>query len=279
MYNINKITSYILCLSFVCGIFSGCSAASSESGSVQSSTVTDSSMLVSDTSSSEYASKLFSDDVIKIDITASDDDWNNLLENAVSKPTIQADISINGETFKNVGVKTKGNTSLSQISGSDSDRYSLKVNFGKYVDGQTCYGLDKLVLNNIYADSTYLKEYMSYDLFAYMGVPASLCTFADIYVNGEHFGFYLALEDVESGFLDRNYGQSGEVEAYKPEGMNMGAGMGGMDKQQNFNPDSNTADDSLTDSGSQDNSTSSQGANGMQTPPDGQMPDGMQIPA
>lgn len=104
-----------------------------------------------------------------------------------------------------MGIKTKGNTSLTQVANSGSDRYSLKINFDKYVDGQDCYGLDSLVLNNLYSDNSYLKEYMSYALMDYMDIPSSLYTFADIYVNGEHYGFFLALEDVDESFLERNY--------------------------------------------------------------------------
>ena len=180
----------------------------------------------------EYATKLFGEDVITINITTSEEDWDYLIENATSKPYISADVEIDGVTYEDVGIKTKGNTSLTQVANSDSDRYSLKINFDKYVDGQNCYGLDSLALNNLYSDNSYLKEYMSYALMDYMDVPSSLYTFADIYVNGEHYGFFLALEDVDESFLERNYGKDDSGEAYKPESMDMdgnGGGMGGGD--------------------------------------------------
>lgn len=180
----------------------------------------------------EYATKLFGEDVITINITTSEEDWDYLIENATSKPYISADVEIDGVTYDDVGIKTKGNTSLTQVANSDSDRYSLKINFDKYVDGQNCYGLDSLALNNLYSDNSYLKEYMSYALMDYMDVPSSLYTFADIYVNGEHYGFFLALEDVDESFLERNYGEDDSGEAYKPESMDMddnGGGMGGGD--------------------------------------------------
>lgn len=170
----------------------------------------------------EYVEKLFGCDVLKIEITVNADDWAYLMENATSKPMISCSFTVNGETFSNVGIKTKGNTSLTQIAMTDSERYSLKVDFGEYIPEQTCYGLDKLALNNIYADTTYLKEYMSYEIFQYMDVPSSLCTFAEIYVNGEYYGFFLALEDTDSSFIDRIYGADTKVEAYKPESMDMG---------------------------------------------------------
>ncbi len=178
---------------------------------------------------SDYETAIFGKDVLDINITVDKDKWAEFLKNAASKPYVQCDIEIDGETYKDVGIKTKGNTSLQQLVNDDTTtRYSLKVNFDKYNDGQTCHGLDKLALNNIYADSTYLKEYMSYDLMKYMNVPSSLCTFAEIKVNGEHFGFYLAVEDVDDSYIERNYGSENSVKAYKPESMDMG------DKQGNF---------------------------------------------
>ncbi|MEA4816384.1 MAG: CotH kinase family protein [Lachnospiraceae bacterium] len=184
------------------------------------------------TAEADYSTEIFGKDVITINITTSEEDWDYLTENATSKPYISADVEIDGLTYEDVGIKTKGNTSLTQVANSGSDRYSLKINFDKYVDGQDCYGLDSLVLNNLYSDTTYLKEYMSYTLMDYMDIPSSLYTFADIYVNGEHYGFFLALEDVDENFLERNYGEDYTGEAYKPESMDMednGGDMGGGD--------------------------------------------------
>ena len=170
-------------------------------------------------SGSDYAAALFEKDVLEINITADESEWQEMLRNAASKPWVKCGVEINGEKLADVGVKPKGNTSLSQVLRDGGTRFSLKLNFGKYTDGQTFHGLDKLALNNIYSDTTYMKEYMSYKLMEYMSVPCSMCTFAEIKVNGEHFGFYLAVEDVDESFLDRVYGEGNEVEAYKPDAM------------------------------------------------------------
>ncbi|MDE7094344.1 MAG: hypothetical protein K2O52_05470, partial [Oscillospiraceae bacterium] len=94
---------------------------------------------------SAYAEKLSEKNVIEINIIS--DEWDYLMQNAISKPWVSCDIEIDGELFENVGIKTKGNTSLSQIAQTDTERYSLKIKFDKYVDGQNYYGLDKLALN------------------------------------------------------------------------------------------------------------------------------------
>lgn len=121
-------------------------------------------------------------------------------------------------------IRPKGNTSLTSIANDPTtDRYSFKLEFDHYVDGQTCFGLDKLILNNNYADATNMKEALIYDMYQYLGADASLYNYARLSVNGEYWGVYLALEAVEDSFLLRNYGvQDGEL--YKPDSMNIGGG-------------------------------------------------------
>ncbi|PKM48224.1 MAG: spore coat protein CotH, partial [Firmicutes bacterium HGW-Firmicutes-6] len=121
----------------------------------------------------------------------------------------------------NVAIRPKGNSSLSSVVSSDSERYSFKIDFDKYSDGLTYHGLDKLNLNNIISDNTYLKEYLSYDMMQYMGVAAPLASFVKVSVNGEYFGLYLAVEGVEEAFAERNYG-SNEGNIYKPDSMQIG---------------------------------------------------------
>ena len=179
----------------------------------------------------EYESKLFdTSEIISVNIIMDEKQWDNMLSNAIAEEYYSCDVEVNGELFYNIGIRPKGNTSLSSIASEpDNDRYSLKLEFDQFVDGQTCYGLDKLILNNNFADATNMKEALIYDMFQYMGVDASLCNYAEISVNGEYWGVYLALEAVEESFMLRNYGADyGEL--YKPDSMNFGAvGGGGAD--------------------------------------------------
>nr|MCR5684064.1 CotH kinase family protein [Lachnospiraceae bacterium] len=173
----------------------------------------------------EYESRLFdTDEIISVNIIMDQDDWDKMLANATSEEYYACNVVINGETFRNVGIRPKGNTSLSSIAmNPDSDRYSLKLEFGHFVEGQTCHGLDKLILNNNYADATNMKEAIIYDMFQYLGAEASLYNYASVSVNGEYYGVYLALEAVEQSFMLRNFGtQDGEL--YKPDSMEMGGG-------------------------------------------------------
>lgn len=178
----------------------------------------------------EYESKLFdTGQIMDIDILMAEDDWKDMLENAISEEYYSCDVVVNGKTFYSVGIRPKGNTSLSSIaSDPDTDRYSFKLEFDHYIEGQTCYGLDKLILNNNYADATNMKEAIVYHMYQYLGVDASLYNYAKICVNGDYWGVYLALEAVEDSFMLRNYGTE-DGNLYKPESMGVG---GGEDKKE-----------------------------------------------
>lgn len=175
----------------------------------------------------EYETELFdTDQVMDIDILMDEDDWNDMLENAISEEYYSCDVVVNGKKFYSVGIRPKGNTSLSSIaSDPDTDRYSFKLEFDHYIEGQTCYGLDKLILNNNYADATNMKEAVVYDMYQYLDVDASLYNYAKICVNGDYRGVYLALEAVEDSFMLRNYGTE-DGNLYKPESMGVGGGDG-----------------------------------------------------
>ncbi len=200
-------------------------------------------MTVDEGMTQDYESSLFdTSSVMTVDILMDEDEWQELLDNAINEQYMACSIVINGETFYNVGIRAKGNTSLTNIvNDDDCDRYSFKIKFDEYVKGQTCHGLDKLVLNNNYADATNMKEALIYDMFAYLNADASLYTYSKISVNGEYIGVYTALEGVEDSFMLRNYGtKNGEL--YKPE--NMGFGDGPSDKRKDPPKRENTEDGS-----------------------------------
>lgn len=170
-----------------------------------------------------YETRLFDTSYVhSIDIVM--DDWDSFVENCESEEYSACAVVIDGESYKNIAIRAKGNTSLSQVANYGSDRYSFKLEFDHYSDATTYHGLDKLCLNNIIQDNTYMKDYLCYTMMNYAGVSSPLCTFAYITVNGEDRGLYLAVEAVEDSFLERNYDSTGNL--YKPDSMSMGGGRG-----------------------------------------------------
>lgn len=188
----------------------------------------------------EYEARLFdTDEVLGVNILMEQSQWEEMLRNAAAEEFYDCDVEIGGKTFSHVGIRPKGNTSLSAIvNDPDTDRYSFKLKFDYYIEGQTCFGLDELILNNNYADATNMKEALIYDMFAFIGADASLYNYAKISVNGEYWGVYLALEAVDESFLLRNYGTQGG-RLYKPEGEIMGGnGSSGSGANLNYTDDS-----------------------------------------
>lgn len=180
---------------------------------------------ISASNEAKYVSSIFNkDSIININIEIDETEWKNMLDTAIEENYTASNITVNGKTYNNVAIRPKGNSSLSQIYRDDStDRYSFKISFDKYIDGQTLDGLSKLVLNNAMSDTTYIKEYLSYDLLSNMGIATPAYAFANITVNGEPWGLYLAVEPIEEEFIERYYGSiSGNL--YKPESDSIAVG-------------------------------------------------------
>lgn len=169
-----------------------------------------------------YIEKVLNKDKIsEINIDINKTDWKWLLTNASKKEARSCNLTINGTTFYNVAINPKGNSSLSSIVSDDTtDRFSFKLDFGAFVEGQTCFGLKKISLNNVMSDSSYMKETLSYDLFDYMGVATPAYTYANIKLNGEDWGLYTAVEIIEESFVQRQFGYT-KGNLYKPESMDM----------------------------------------------------------
>ncbi len=165
------------------------------------------------------------------------DDWDDFIETCQNEEYSPCNVVIDGESYKNVGIRAKGNTSLSSVAAMGSSRYSFKIEFDQYDSTKSYHGLDKLCLNNLIQDNTMMKDYLTYQMTNAFGVPSSLSSFVYITVNGEDWGLYLAVEGVEEAFLQRSYG-SDYGELYKPDSMSLGGGRG---NGRDFDPNDFTA--------------------------------------
>ena len=188
----------------------------------------------------KYENKLF--DTSKVHtINIIMDDWDDFIQNCKSEKYYNCTLVIDNDACKNVAIRGKGNTSLTQVDSYGNNRYSFKIEFDHYDSTNTYYGLDKLCLNNIIQDNTYMKDYLTYQMMNKMGVASPLCSYAYITVNGEDWGLYLAVEGIEESFLQRSYGKNyGSL--YKPDSMDMGDGNNEKEpQQQDTNKNSDTA--------------------------------------
>lgn len=155
---------------------------------------------------------------VKIEIDA--DEFQDMLDNPTDEEEKEANVVINGYKVDNVSIRTKGNSSLTNVaSDSTSDRYSFKIDFEAYND-QNLLGLTKLNLNNCYSDPSYMREYVSYCLMEEMGLPTPAFAFTRIYINGELWGLYLGVEQVNSTFINANFSDE-DGDLYKLDGTSL----------------------------------------------------------
>ncbi len=160
----------------------------------------------------------------EIEITLAPADWDALRTQSRSIATAMAkgrhpdsmerpfdyfkgDVVINGQTFKDVGLRKKG-----FIGSLDRHRPSLKLSFDKYVKGRTVAGQEKLTLNNNKQDPSAMSQAIAYQLFREAGLAAPRMNFAHVTVNGADLGIYSNVEGVDAAFVARNFkGQPGSL--------------------------------------------------------------------
>ncbi|MGG3836906.1 CotH kinase family protein [Paenibacillus thiaminolyticus] len=187
------------------------------------------------------------DKVIEVNITIDADDYSDMLEHPTDKEVKAASVQYNGYELDNIGIRTKGNSSLTGVASSDSDRYSLKLLLDEYIDSQNLLGVTSINLNNGYSDPSFIREYLTYELLEEMGLPTPEFAFANVSINGEPAGLFLAVEQINESFLSRNFETSYGV-LYKPDGQGSDLSWRGDDisSYSGLNRKSKSSDDELT---------------------------------
>jgi len=178
----------------------------------------------STSSSTLYEEKYFDrNSIMKIEIDIAKEEWEDMIANAMKEEFHEATVTVNGDVYPMVMIRPKGNSSLSTIAKSSFNeegslkRFSMKINFNELNEAQTMAGLTQLNLNNSFADPSFMREYLGYQIFEKMGVKVPAFCYANVYVNGEYFGLFLAVESILNPYLERNFGDSSGV-LYKSVG-------------------------------------------------------------
>ncbi len=167
-------------------------------------------------STPDYDRLFPADRIIDADLTISDADWGTLMANPLEDIYVPADLTYDGETLTQIAIRLKGNSSRNSVSMRGGERYSFKLDLDENVAGQKLFGVDKLNLNNSFGDPTFLRERLATDLYRAFGVPAPQTAFVRLTRNGEPFGLYVAVEQVEADFLRANFDDA-DGGLYKPE--------------------------------------------------------------
>lgn len=110
-------------------------------------------------------------------------------------------LGFEGRSFS-VGVRLKGSASFKSIDG----KPAFKIRFDGRCGGQhRFFGRRGLTLNNLVQDRSSVRELLAYLVFRAAGVPAPRVGYARLAVNGEPYGLYVDVENVDAQLLAKSF--------------------------------------------------------------------------
>jgi spore coat protein H len=140
---------------------------------------------------------------------------------------VTANIQFENQTWNNVGIRFKGNSSLASSWSGGSYKLGFKLDFDEFEDAypeiknQRFYGFQQLSFSSNWSDASLLREKVTADIFREAGIPSAQTAFYAVYINyGKgpvYFGLYTVVEVVEDTVIETQFtDNSGNL--YKPEG-------------------------------------------------------------
>lgn len=136
-------------------------------------------------------------------------------------------ITFDDTDWYNVGIRFKGNSSLSSAYSSGVMKLSFKLDFDQFEDdypalkNQRFYGFKQLNLGNNYKDNSLMREKVVSDLFRGFGLASANTAFYALYVDtgsgAQYFGLYTLVEEVDDTVIDTQF-SDGSGNLYKPDG-------------------------------------------------------------
>lgn len=193
----------------------------------------------------DYETVFNQNEVIEFNIVIESDDWSLMQEDLAANIStgrdkgmstetsdyepiwVESSVTVNGITWDHVGIRYKGNSSLTSAVSSGNNKLSFKLDFDEFeeeypdTEDQRFYGFKQLNLNNNFSDSSLMREKVAADLFRSFDITASQTTFAIVSVDygegAQYFGVYTLVEEMDdTGILSQFTDDTGNL--YKPDG-------------------------------------------------------------
>ncbi len=153
--------------------------------------------------------------------------WNLLTQNKTAQIDIPATMTVDGEAYPNVGVRFKGQTSYSQLGGSDKKSFNITLD---YLDpDQNWGGYETTNLNNAFQDRSFMREVLYLHLLR-KHIPAAKACYVHLTINDENWGLYPHVQQINGQFLKEWFFSNNGTRwrADKPPGSSPGGPPGPM---------------------------------------------------
>ncbi len=166
------------------------------------------------------AQELFDFDQVPVfDLYLPEDEWELLQANAMQEQYTEADACFNGRGIGKVGLRFKGSygTLYECFEGGKlvCPRLSMKLKFNKYDESLRFFGLKRLNFNANRYDDSRMKERLAYDLYREMGIIAPRAAWAVVKVNGQSYGLYGMVEQIDGRFTADRWSDYPDGNLYK----------------------------------------------------------------
>lgn len=127
-------------------------------------------------------------------------DFNN------SDVEVPATLTVDGRTYKDVGVHFRGASSYFTVG--EGRKRSLNLSLDDVHKDQRLHGVRTLNLLNSHTDPTFLRSVL-YPHVARQYIPAPRANYVRVVINGESWGAYVNVEQVNSDFAQAAFGSPG----------------------------------------------------------------------
>ncbi len=121
-------------------------------------------------------------------------------KNGLEGYNIADSVIINTNTYYQVGIKYKGNSTY----GSTQNKNPLHIKLDYIINNVNHQNYTDLKLSNVKYDHSFIREVLSYDILSnYMSCPKS--NFANVYINNSLYGLYVSSQSVDERFNGDHY--------------------------------------------------------------------------
>ncbi len=138
---------------------------------------------------------------IKVEIDPAD--WAALKASFQTNQYYAANVTIDGELVRQIGIRSRGKGSRS------GTKPGIKIDMNKYVAGQEFHGYASVQVLNSIQDASFLRDHLAYSVYEAAGIAAPQIATTKMFVNGDYVGVYLLEESVEKQFLRTRIGEDG----------------------------------------------------------------------
>jgi hypothetical protein len=135
---------------------------------------------------------------------------------------VPATLTVDGKVYKEVGVKFRGNSSFSMVP--EGQKHSFNVSMDSFVKDQSLLGYTTLNLLNSHADPSYLHAVLFLQA-AREFMPAPKANYVRVVINGENWGIYPNVEQMNKTFLKEWYKTGDGVRWKVPGSLNARKGL------------------------------------------------------